>query len=29
MGFSNLKEYRAEFFQKIMEERKKNGNYKN
>jgi len=29
MGFSNLKEYKAEFFQGIIEERKKGGIYKN
>src|SRR5205823_1645818 len=29
MGFSNLKEYKVEFFQGIIEERKKGGTYKN
>ena len=29
MGFSNLKEYKVEFFQGIVEERKKGGIYKN
>ena len=29
MGFANLKEYRADFFQSIIEERKKGGIYKN
>jgi hypothetical protein len=29
MGFSNLKEYKVEFFQGIIEERKKGGIYKN
>jgi len=28
MGFSNLKEYKVEFFQSIIEERKKGGVYK-
>src|SRR4051812_29881964 len=29
MGFSNLKEYKVDFFQGIIEERKKGGIYKN
>jgi hypothetical protein len=29
MGFGNLKEYKIEFFQGIIEERKKGGIYKN
>jgi hypothetical protein len=29
MGFSSLKEYRADFFQNAIEERKKGGVYKN
>jgi len=29
MGFTGLKEYREEFFQGIIEERKKGGIYKN
>ncbi|MCE8163703.1 MAG: DNA polymerase III subunit alpha [Candidatus Moeniiplasma glomeromycotorum] len=29
MGFSNLKEYKVEFFQAVIEERKKRGIYKN
>jgi len=29
MGFSNLKNYKSEFFQGIIEERKKKGIYKN
>lgn len=29
MGFSNLKEYKVEFFQNLIEERKKGGVYKN
>jgi len=29
MGFSNLKEYRTEFFQGVIEERKRAGIYKN
>ncbi|WNE40277.1 MAG: Error-prone DNA polymerase [Mycoplasmataceae bacterium] len=29
MGFSNLKDYKSDFFQKVIEERKRNGIFKN